>query len=406
MIFESDISKGLPILFRLLILAGFIAVAMIFTPLSKQPGGSTRGMIFGMLFICIGIVFIFDIMAGMIEDYCDAVQKAAVAKAEKETGPEQADTPVKLVPVKSLIYLAVVLVAGTAFYANVEDWSYLQALYWCVCTCTTVGYGDLDLTQQASRGVSIVYILVSVIAFGNVIGELADNKMQARMAKQRAAIRNLHVTAEMLERMDQDEGPLEVDCGEFMAHCLAELDIMSTAESELFIEIFREIDVDGSGTLTLEDLQIAAAKGPPGGNQGEIGHNHAAVMQAEIKNAKQEVEVAMKKQMHQRESVMQQEKLQLEKQMKQMAVQMKQMQEHMEQRKPSNSSNTSNGSRPSNGTMGRCTSPMHQMTAQMQRMEQQMDQLETTKVTSSSISPMQPHRGLELNNTPYQKVVI
>ena len=41
-----------------------------------------------------------------------------------------------------LILVGLILIIGTFFYAHFEHWSMLNALYFCVITLTTVGYGD------------------------------------------------------------------------------------------------------------------------------------------------------------------------------------------------------------------------------------------------------------------------
>lgn len=54
------------------------------------------------------------------------------------------------------------LVTGTVVYAVVEKWSLIDALYFCVVTLSTVGYGDLAPKTELGRGFTIIYILVGV----------------------------------------------------------------------------------------------------------------------------------------------------------------------------------------------------------------------------------------------------
>jgi hypothetical protein len=366
--------KGTSIFSRIAMLGSFVGVALLYGMLVEgwtaiesiywmvatvttvgygdlTPKSSKNGMVFGIFFIVIGIVVIFDIITEFILDKYEVMKRAAIRKSDRaaKAGRSVAFAEINLEPHESNCYPAwlrsalnvlptrsafryiLILVGGTAFFAYVEQWSYIQALYWCFCTSTTVGaVGDLKLTHESSRGFSIAYILISVISFGSLIGEFATKRTKLRMAKQRAAIRNLQLTPRMLRKMDQDKGgPVCVDPGEFMAYCLAELNIISTAESRLFIDKFREIDMDENGVLTLADLQLAA-------NNGEgmylrrkqiEDENHAIA----VKKAKLQVESTMKKQMHQRESTMQQEKQQIEKQMEQMETKLQNMEEHMEQ---------------------------------------------------------------------------
>ena len=54
------------------------------------------------------------------------------------------------------------LLIGTVFYHNVEQFSYLDALYFCVMTLTTVGYGDLYPTTDLGKMFTILYVLLGV----------------------------------------------------------------------------------------------------------------------------------------------------------------------------------------------------------------------------------------------------
>lgn len=53
----------------------------------------------------------------------------------------------------------VLLLAGTLFYARVEDWTLFQSLYFSVITLTTVGYGDVAPVTVAGRAFTMGYVL-------------------------------------------------------------------------------------------------------------------------------------------------------------------------------------------------------------------------------------------------------
>jgi voltage-gated potassium channel len=77
---------------------------------------------------------------------------------------------------KALPVVAGALVlTGTLFYWRFEDWTIIEALYFCVVTLTTVGYGDLSPTTPGTQIFTIVYILTG---FGVLVALLTSVAQQ------------------------------------------------------------------------------------------------------------------------------------------------------------------------------------------------------------------------------------
>jgi voltage-gated potassium channel len=53
--------------------------------------------------------------------------------------------------VTSVVLLGVLLFTGTVSYHLIEEWSIVDSLYFTTMTVTTVGYGDLVPTTDASK---------------------------------------------------------------------------------------------------------------------------------------------------------------------------------------------------------------------------------------------------------------
>jgi hypothetical protein len=68
---------------------------------------------------------------------------------------------------KLLALSAVVLVlVGTIVYGVVEDWSWVDSLYFSVVAVTTVGFGDLTPSTDGSKLFTVFYVLsgISIIS--------------------------------------------------------------------------------------------------------------------------------------------------------------------------------------------------------------------------------------------------
>jgi voltage-gated potassium channel len=82
---------------------------------------------------------------------------------------------------RALITLALIQVAiGSGIFMLLEDWSFVEALYFCVVTSTTVGYGDLTPDSDAGRLATIVYIVLSVGLIGALLSRIASGRAQRR----------------------------------------------------------------------------------------------------------------------------------------------------------------------------------------------------------------------------------
>ena len=78
---------------------------------------------------------------------------------------------------KILAIAAVTMIAvGATVYVLVEHWTPLQAVYFCVVTLATVGYGDFHPTTELGQLFTIGYIVVGVGIIAAFITELAKHR--------------------------------------------------------------------------------------------------------------------------------------------------------------------------------------------------------------------------------------
>ncbi len=64
---------------------------------------------------------------------------------------------------------------GTVFYALVEHWRILDALYFCVMTLATIGYGDFSPQTDAGKIFTIFYALAGIGVLSALIVNLFNS---------------------------------------------------------------------------------------------------------------------------------------------------------------------------------------------------------------------------------------
>ena len=64
------------------------------------------------------------------------------------------------------------ILSGTMFYTTVEGWAVVDALYFCVMTLATVGYGDLAPSTDLSKIFTVMYVFVGAGVFVSFITKL------------------------------------------------------------------------------------------------------------------------------------------------------------------------------------------------------------------------------------------
>jgi voltage-gated potassium channel len=86
------------------------------------------------------------------------------------------DPETKALPVVA----AALVVTGTLFYWRFEDWTIVESRYFSIVTLTTVGYGDLSPTTDATQIFTIFYILTGIGVFVALLASVAQQYIEQK----------------------------------------------------------------------------------------------------------------------------------------------------------------------------------------------------------------------------------
>ncbi len=76
------------------------------------------------------------------------------------------------------IFVIIIIVIGTVFYHEVEGWGWLDSIYFCITTLTTVGYGDIFPVTDSGKIFTIIYIIIGLGVLLGYIKVVADIALQ------------------------------------------------------------------------------------------------------------------------------------------------------------------------------------------------------------------------------------
>lgn len=81
------------------------------------------------------------------------------------------------------ILLVFLLLGGAVFFHQVQGWSLLDSLYFCVMTVSTIGYGDLTPTMTISKIFTMAYAILGIGLFATFVGKLVTLRMDQRESR-------------------------------------------------------------------------------------------------------------------------------------------------------------------------------------------------------------------------------
>ena len=85
--------------------------------------------------------------------------------------------------IAALTAIGIFLGIGVFFYHNTEGWSYIDSLYFCVFSLTTVGYGDPAPTKAATRLFTVFYLLIGTGVVVTSVGIIGSRYLERRSRK-------------------------------------------------------------------------------------------------------------------------------------------------------------------------------------------------------------------------------
>lgn len=252
--------------------------------ISPTPNASSRGFTLFMIFF--GIIFVFTEVASAIGSLTSPI----TLKGRQFMEYLFPQIPVDLdgdggvdyyKPRPPLIYytknllpsfiltFAMQFISAGIFCALNQDWDFGTAIYHCLVTATTVGYGDASNSTQGGRVWACFHIVLSVCLLGELISTFDELKTRRKDTLARVEYLGRVLDEELLDQLltrAKIMRPLVVRDGkgltelEFVLAMIVELGVVQWDQVQPFIKQFRSLDVNGDARLGIDDLNLIKGK--------------------------------------------------------------------------------------------------------------------------------------------------
>lgn len=152
-------------------------------PLIKEP---QNGYIWSQ-------AFYYGIYAAVLYFFCSSLMVVTFWGALKGHYSKdfQLTTSQRTLMLQTIMFLVYLLV-GALVFSRIENWAYLDGVYWADVTLFTVGFGDFSASTPLGRALLFPYALIGVISLGLVVGsirslvlERARRQLGARMVEKK-----------------------------------------------------------------------------------------------------------------------------------------------------------------------------------------------------------------------------
>ena len=148
----------------------------------------------------------------------------------------------------------VLTIGGAIFLGYMEGWTTITAIYFWSVTSTSVGYGDITPHRPSMQLFCVFYIPLAIAVTSKSLMGAAELYMNARARELEREFMSRPLTSKDLSKMDKDSDG-GVDFGEFLSHMLVAMKKVDKSVVEDIQMLFNNLDKDGNGRLTCDDLK-------------------------------------------------------------------------------------------------------------------------------------------------------
>jgi len=246
----------------------FVMVSISTVGYGDLAPSSNGSKAFTIFFCLIGIVFIFSELSQLVGNATHPFYDFVKRKLDRRFPPQTIDlngdgSADVIIPGAAPIYymknmlapgmvLMVLQVVSAFVFTHLEDWTLGDALYHCIITATTVGYGDIKIATDAGRLWACFHLMLSVCLLAALISEVGALQESRRLMLEKSARIKRQVNRELILSLDKDGNGL--DKFEFVIGMLIKLEMVPEEDVQTFIDTFEHLDEDGSGVLNVKEL--------------------------------------------------------------------------------------------------------------------------------------------------------
>lgn len=110
------------------------------------------------------------------------------------------ETKAKTKVIAAIVTIVILIAIGTIVYHEMEQWSYIESFYFSVISLTTIGYGEIYPTTDASRLFTAIYVLVGVAAVLTALGIIGSAYIESREEQVVIWMRKMNLAKEEKQR--------------------------------------------------------------------------------------------------------------------------------------------------------------------------------------------------------------
>ena len=242
------------------------------------------GKLFTCVFAVVGISYIAMLLGSAVDTVLNkAVERGIDAANGDDRAEDGADKPVaaggsccgpcraawgRLRPVTrqlvvTELVMACIMAIGILVFVLAEGFTFVDALYFVVISCTTVGYGDAAPEAVGSKLFSFFWLALSTVWLAKVVQDVLDHHVDRNLETLRSSLLSRKVDFEMIKNLDST-GDGRVTRFDFLKyHLVAGHYPVDEDDIAQIMEAFDKLDRDKDGDIDKEDMKRAdvGAKG-------------------------------------------------------------------------------------------------------------------------------------------------